>query len=125
MLYSQYEKEINYYVNNGIYLDKSFHNMDLLLSNVFNYINEKISKLDLDSKKELLMHINNIILDNSLEIIKRNELRRNKKFIDIRSKMIDKSTYEIFNMLDTTKLKNMNYVYSNFQSILNDKSIKK
>ena len=65
-----------------------------------------------------LIKINEIIENNSLEIVKRNEMRKNKRVIDIQSKMRDISTFEIFSMLDTTTLKNKNYVYGSFQAAL-------
>ena len=114
----RYTRSLDYYENNAIYLKNVFSFIDKLQQEMVNYLDGVISKLSNEEKHILLIKINEIIEKNSLEIIERNEIRKNRKTVDIHSKMKEIPTFEIFNMLDTTMLKNKNYVYSNFQSML-------
>ncbi|MBQ8892478.1 MAG: hypothetical protein IJ068_06430 [Bacilli bacterium] len=120
-----YSKSMEYYEEDKLYLKSVFDYLDKLQLNVLEYLNKMLHNLTDTERHLYLIKINEIIEDNSLEIIKRNEIRKNKRIIDIQSKMRDISTIEVFNMLDTTSLKNKIYIYSSFQAVLKDKENKK
>ena len=114
----EYTKSLDYYETDVLYLKSVFSFVDALQQEMLDYIELVMSKLSNDEKHMLLIQVNEIIEKNSLEIIERNEIRKNRKTIDIHSKMKEIPTFEVFNMFDTTNLKNKNYVYSNFQAYL-------
>ena len=114
----KYTRSLDYYEENALYLKTVFSFIDKLQQEIVDYLDDVISKLSNEEKHVLLIKINEIIEKNYQEIIERNEIRKNRKTIDIHSKMKEIPTFEIFNMLDTSMLKNKNYVYSSFQSML-------
>ena len=113
-----YVKTIDYYEQNSLYLKTVFSFIDNLQKEISDYIDSVLEKISDDDKHALLIKINEIIDENALEIIERNEIKKSRKTIDIHSKMREISTFEIFNMLDTTNLKHKNYVYNNFKAYL-------
>ena len=120
-----YQKGLEYYEEDSLYLKSVFGYLDKLQNAILEYLDTIISKLSEEERHIYLIKINEIIEDNSLEIIRRNEIRKNRKAVDIESKMREISTFEIFSMLDTTTLKNKNYIYGNFQAALKKKAYNK
>ena len=70
----------------------------------------------------MLKEINKKVEENSLEIIKRIELRQDKKRLEIQSRLHDIPMSLIYEKLDISYLREQNYVYSHFQGTLNDLS---
>ena len=116
-----YHKGLDYYENDLLILKNVFSYLDKLQNYLLELLDNKIETLSEEERIAYLIKINNIIEENSIEIIKRNEIKKNRRAVDIQSRMNEISTFEIFSMLDTTNLKNKNYVYMNFQEALKRK----
>lgn len=111
---------------NNVQKNLNIHNetlkyIDSLQKNMFNCINEKMNNLESNEAKELLLQINKKIEEDSEEIIKRNNLRKNKKAVDIQNRISDNPTFGIFSLFDTTSLKNEVYVYKGYQATVLDR----
>lgn len=130
------EKFINNYKNESVifqkelsYYQKSFDFQDKLQQAFITYLDENLDKINEQQNSNLLSTINRRIEDNSREILKRNDLLSNKTLLDVRRRFRDDtSLYEIRESLDTTTLRNNNYVYENYKEILleqKDKDYKK
>ena len=118
---NKYIKSLDFYNESLEYHNESFHFLDTLQKGILSFINEKINNCLNDELLVILRNINNKIEFNSNEIIKRNELRKNKKAIDIQRRISETPTIEIFCMLDTTNLKHKNYIYNSLQASIMDK----
>lgn len=118
----KYKRDLSYFKRfDGIY-ERIHDLLDKFQKDIFRYLNTTISNLSIDERDKLLKEINSIVDQNSLEIIKRIEIKHDKKKMAIHSKFSDSSPEELYDKLDTFKLEHQNYVYLNYQAILNDLS---
>lgn len=116
----KYEKELNDFKIDFIYYKEIANLLDNLQKELFNYINNYIEQLDDEDKKIFLQKINAQIEDNYIEIVRRMELKQDKKRLNIESRFKDISVSELLNSLNTTYLDQQNYVYINFQNVIKE-----
>lgn len=117
----RYTESINKISVNLINLNETFKYLDSLQKGIQSYINNEIDNLSIEESKLLFKQINDKIEENSQEILKRNDLRRNKKAADIQARILETPTFDIFNLFDTTSLKNELNIYKKYQVIIYDK----
>ena len=116
----KYRKELDTFKEYGALYKKIVNLLDAFQKSVLSYLNEYVKELDESQQSNLLKTINERIEKNSIEILKRIELRQNKKKIELQSRFNEIPISKIYEQLDTSYLTKQNYVYKNFQAILED-----
>ena len=119
-----YQKELDHIIDNNNLYKQILQLMDTFQKDMLLKLNDYIDTLSDIEKDNLSLDINKKIDENSLEIIKRIELKQDKKRLELHSRFKDISISELLDSLDITYLKEQNYVYSNFHELLNNLSIK-
>ena len=120
-----YFKSLENYRKSLAHFNKCFQYLDKLQKSVLSYIDSALKTISNEENEVLLREINKKIEETSDEILRRYQLSRNKKAIDIESRMKETPSFEIFNMLDTIALSRKDYVYSNYQAALMEKYVGK
>lgn len=115
-----YKKELDHFKEDSVLYKKILELLDSFQKNILTYLNLYTEQLTITERDSILKEIKKVIEQNSLEIIKRIKLRQDKKRIELESKFKELPISQIYDNLDTTFLREQNYVYKNFQSILED-----
>ena len=116
----KYQEELYNFKNYNALYKQILTLLDNFQKNMLLSLNNYIDTLPNEEKNNLLIDINKKIEENSLEINNRIELRQDRKKLELQSRFKDISVSELFDSLDTTYLKEQNYVFNQFQGVLKD-----
>jgi len=119
----QYSKIISYYENDLHYLRERFKCLDKLQNSLYAYIDNRVINLSSKEKQSLLLSVRTKIEANSKEILKRDEMIKDKKKFDVEMRMNFSS--DIFDLLNVTNLKNYNYILMDLEAKLAKKKKEK
>lgn len=89
-------------------------------NDILSYLNIYVCSISETEKDSLLKEINKAIEDNSRKIKNGMELRLDKKKVAIQSRFKDvQEMNDLYEKMNTSELEQQNYIYLNFQSVLN------
>lgn len=120
---SEYKKENLSFKKELLYYQRSFEKNDKLQDAFLIYLESNFKEINEQERGNLLSTINRRIETNSKEILNRNNLLSNKSLLDIRRRFKDNTSLaEIKSSLDTSDLRNSNYIYESYRELLLEKN---